>query len=100
MKHLAPAHQPEYWRMNDIAAACAKKWRSGLQEHRGGLESRPFRGNPLVEAYSECLDQINYLNQAHWQGMLTDPRHAEMQALAVALAAKIQAELFIQEATK
>ena len=100
MKHLAPAHQPEYWREPDIAVAAKKKWRSGLQEHRGGLESRPFRGHPLVEAYAECLDQLNYLDEAHRQGMLSDERHDRMQRLAVELASTIKIELWSQEVAK
>lgn len=100
MKHLTPNAQPDYWRDPDIASACFKKWRSGLQEHRGGLESRPFRGHPLVEAYSECLDQINYLNEALRQEMIPPQIHAEMQRLSARLAAMIQIELKVQEAAK
>ena len=100
MKHLPPSQEPDYWREPDIARSCAAKWRSGLQEHRGGLTARPFRGHPLVEAFAECIDQINYLDEAHRQGLLSDGRHVAMRTAAAGLAVTIQIELKIQEAAK
>jgi hypothetical protein len=41
--------------------ALKAKWMQGLNKHRQGDCRKPFTGEPLEEAYQECLDQTNYL---------------------------------------
>lgn len=45
----------------EIEEACRIKWRWGVQEYRGGDESKPFDGDKLTELHSEGLDALNYL---------------------------------------
>jgi hypothetical protein len=86
MKHLPPSQSPEYWREPDISVSCKRKWRSGLQEHRGGLESRPFRGHPEIEKYSECLDGLNYNSESLKQGIIDAAHHQEIELLFLQIA--------------
>jgi hypothetical protein len=70
------------------------KWNWGVQEHRGGDASKPFRGNMVVELHSEALDSMSYEEgimadfghipgvheclEEMWQGSLTQARGARM----------------------
>lgn len=37
------------------------KWRKGINEHRGGDASAPFKGNRLEELAEEMYDATNYM---------------------------------------
>jgi|DewCreStandDraft_4_1066084.scaffolds.fasta_scaffold06909_16 hypothetical protein len=42
-----------------LVRACIVKWNEGREKH--GL---CFKGDPLPDAFEECIDGINYLDQA------------------------------------
>ena len=65
--------------------ALSVRWNKGASELRAG--SPDWVGQPpMIEAYEEILDIINYVREAHNQGYLdTDERHyveRESKALA------------------
>lgn len=39
-----------------------RKYEQGVIEHRTD-SGQPFDGDPIVEAYDECLDLMNYLDE-------------------------------------
>ena len=51
-----------------LTRACIEKWTTGRTSH--GPE---FIGRPVPDAFEECLDGINYLDEAELQG-ITDER--------------------------
>jgi len=46
----------------DFDEARRKKYARGVAEHRTDA-ALPFDGDPLAEAYDECLDLANYLDE-------------------------------------
>jgi len=51
----------------DFDEARRKKYERGVAEHRTDA-SLPFDGDPLAEAYDECLDLANYLDEMERRG--------------------------------
>jgi len=51
----------------DFDDARRKKYARGVAEHRTDA-SLPFDGDPLAEAYDECLDLANYLDEMERRG--------------------------------
>ena len=50
-----------------LTRACIEKWNEGREKHGG-----EFVGQPVPEAFEECLDGINYLDVAEIQGVVDE----------------------------
>lgn len=50
-----------------VEEACRVKGEAGKREHRKA-PGAPFVGDPLIEAYAELIDLLNYLDEAALQG--------------------------------
>jgi hypothetical protein len=54
---------PGYFIALPLTRACIEKWNQGRENH-----GPDFVGEPIPEAFEECLDGINYLDQAEMKG--------------------------------
>jgi len=52
----------------DFDEARRKKYERGVAEHRTNA-SLPFEGDPVEEAYDECLDLANYIDEIARKGI-------------------------------
>ena len=48
----------------DFDLAAERRWRAGVNLYRAGDASRPFKGDPIAEGMSECLDLALYTREA------------------------------------
>jgi hypothetical protein len=67
-----------------IPHACRLKHELGCAEHRRTPDS-PFVGDPLIEAYSEFIDALNYLDEAARQGREVSEMRGQVETLTAAL---------------
>lgn len=66
----------------DFDEARRKKYERGIAEHRAN-SSLPFDGDPVEEAYDECLDLANYVDEIERKGIHV-PGFIRMMILAIA----------------
>jgi hypothetical protein len=67
-----------------LPAACAKKWNEGTTGDAW------WGDPPLVEAFAECVDLLNYLDEAYRRGDLDALDWRDMRADVVALAERVR----------
>jgi hypothetical protein len=60
------------------------RWQKGVEEYRGGDETKPFEGDPLAEALDEAADIFAYAKEADSQGILTREQGDDLFEVALA----------------
>lgn len=58
-----------------VPEAQLEKWRAGRRKYGGEWAGDP----PLVELYAECLDALNYIDEAHTRGDVDTFHYRELR---------------------
>lgn len=75
----------------ELHEAKRQKWDLGRQRHGNG----PFRGHPGEEAFEECLDLLNYLDE--WKRQGADPAEVDRLTTAVERWARVIQSMVLRE---
>lgn len=70
--------------MTEFEQLAHDRWEAGVNEFRAGDARKPFSGDPINEAISECLDLYNYSVEAWEEHRIPKDKCTELCRLAFA----------------
>jgi hypothetical protein len=67
---------------DEFIQLATERWQKGVDEYRGGDESIPFSGDPLLEGQEECADLYAYSKEALSQGLCSETESDQLNCFA------------------